>query len=106
VAALFVSRSGSNQFRGKVFEFMRDDAFDSNNFFSKALGRASRRCRSTLAACSAALTIPKRQGRDRTFFASYEAYRNKTSAAPRPSPSRWRRCITATSRNGAMPADS
>ena len=38
-AVSFVSRSGTNQWRGKVFEFMRDDAFDSNNFFSKALGR-------------------------------------------------------------------
>jgi len=82
----FVSRSGSNQFRGKVFEFMRDDAFDSNNFFSKALGRPKPQVsqHDFGGVFGGRVTIPKLyEGRDRTFFfASYEAYRNKTSAAP------------------------
>ena len=85
-AVSFVSRSGSNQFRGKVFEFMRDDAFDSNNFFSKALGRAKPQVsqHDFGGVFGGRVTIPKLyEGRDRTFFfASYEAYRNKTSAAP------------------------
>ena len=85
-AVSFVSRSGSNQFRGKVFEFMRDDAFDSNNFFSKALGRDKPQVsqHDFGGVFGGRVTIPKLyEGRDRTFFfASYEAYRNKTSAAP------------------------
>jgi carboxypeptidase family protein len=33
-------KSGSNQFRGSVFEFLRNDAFDANNFFNNRAGRA------------------------------------------------------------------
>ena len=45
------------------------------------------------------------QGRDRMFFfASYEAIATRRRRRRRPSPSRWRRCTTATSRNGATPA--
>jgi carboxypeptidase family protein len=31
-----VTRSGSNQFHGSVFEFLRNDKFDANTFFNKA----------------------------------------------------------------------
>ncbi|HEY6401924.1 MAG TPA: TonB-dependent receptor, partial [Blastocatellia bacterium] len=31
-----VTRSGSNQFHGSVFEFLRNDKLDANNFFNKA----------------------------------------------------------------------
>jgi hypothetical protein len=33
-----VTRSGTNQFHGKVYEFDRNDMFDSNNFFSNESG--------------------------------------------------------------------
>jgi hypothetical protein len=86
-AVSFVSRSGTNQWRGKVFEFMRDDAFDSNDYFSKALGRAkpSLSQHDFGGVFGGPVMIPKLyNGRDKTFFfAAYEAYRNKTSAAPR-----------------------
>src|SRR5688572_23771446 len=85
-AVSFVSRSGTNQWRGKVFEFMRDDAFDSNDFFSKAAGRAKPPLsqHDFGGVFGGRVLIPKLyDGRDRTFFfTSYEAYRNKTSAAP------------------------
>src|SRR5262249_16320278 len=32
------TRSGSNSFRGSVYEFLRNDALDANNFFSNAFG--------------------------------------------------------------------
>jgi hypothetical protein len=35
-----VSRSGGNQFHGNVWEFLRNDAFNANNFFSKLTGQA------------------------------------------------------------------
>ena len=38
-AVSFVSRSGSNKWQGKAFEFFRHDALDTINYFSKALGR-------------------------------------------------------------------
>ena len=31
-------KSGTNQMHGSVFEFLRDDALDANNYFSKLLG--------------------------------------------------------------------
>jgi hypothetical protein len=86
-AVSFVSRSGTNQWRGKVFEFMRDDAFDSNDYFSKALGRAKPKLsqHDFGGVFGGPVMLPKLyNGRDKTFFfAAYEAYRNKTSAAPR-----------------------
>jgi hypothetical protein len=85
-AVSFVSRSGTNQWRGKVFEFMRDDAFDTNNFFSKALGRAKPKVsqHDFGGVFGGPVVFPKMyDGKDKTFFfASYEAYRNKTAAAP------------------------
>jgi Carboxypeptidase regulatory-like domain len=39
-AVSFVSRSGSNSWRGKAFEFYRDDKLDTIDYFSKALGRS------------------------------------------------------------------
>ena len=38
-AVSFVSRSGSNNWHGKAFEFFRHDTLDTINYFSKALGR-------------------------------------------------------------------
>src|SRR5438128_11916215 len=33
-----VVRSGSNSVRGSAYEFLRNDAFDANNFFSNSFG--------------------------------------------------------------------
>ena len=34
-----VYKSGTNQFHGSAYEFLRDSAFDSNNFFAKRAGQ-------------------------------------------------------------------
>ncbi len=38
-AVSFVSRSGTNDWRGKAFEFYRDEKLDANDYFTKAAGR-------------------------------------------------------------------
>jgi Carboxypeptidase regulatory-like domain/TonB dependent receptor len=82
----FVSRSGSNSWQGKVFEFFRHDALDSINYFSKALGRPKPPLEQHDfgGVFGGPVMVPGLyDGHNRTFFfASYEAYRNKTAAAP------------------------
>ena len=85
-AVSFVSRSGTNSWQGKVFEFFRHDALDSINYFSKALGRPKPPLEQHDygGVFGGPVMVPGLyDGHSRTFFfASYEAYRNKTAAAP------------------------
>src|SRR2546422_6308525 len=85
-AVSFVSRSGSNKWQGKAFEFFRHDALDSINFFSKALGRPKPPLEQHDfgGVFGGPIMVPwLYNGRNRTFFfTSFEAYRNKTAAAP------------------------
>ena len=111
-AVSFVSRSGTNQCRGKVFEFMRDDAFDANNFFSKALGRAKPQVSQhdfggVFGGPRDHPEAVQRAAIKTFFFAVLRGLPQQDvgGAADRHHPGR-RRCTTATSRNGATPADS
>ena len=62
------TRSGTNEFHGSLFEFLRNDALDARNFFP----RRSRVCGCT--SLAAALGGPIRK--DKThFFASWEQTR-------------------------------
>ena len=77
-AVSFVSRSGTNQWRGKAFEFYaRRRARLRTTYFSKALGRPKPQVsqHDFGGVFGGPVTIPKLyNGRDRTFFfASYEA---------------------------------
>ena len=85
-AVSFVSRSGSNKWHAKGFEFYRDDALDSINYFSKALGRPKPPLEQHDfgGVFGGPVIMPGLyNGHDRTFFfTSYEGYRNKTAAAP------------------------
>jgi hypothetical protein len=86
-AVSFVSRSGTNSWQGKVFEFFRHDALDSIDYFSKALNRSKPPLEQHDfgGVFGGPIRVPGLyNGRNRSFFfASYEAYRNKTAAAPR-----------------------
>jgi hypothetical protein len=79
----FVSKSGTNQFHGSAYEFIRNHAFDANSFFNNAAGqkKAVLKQNDFGATFGGPVWIPKiYNGRDRTFFfASYEGFRNRTS---------------------------
>ncbi len=65
-----VTRSGTNQLRGALYEFVRNDAFDARNFFSAEVEPLEQN------QFGATLGGPLR--RDRVlFFGYYEGFRNK-----------------------------
>ena len=64
------TKSGSNQFHGALFEFMRDDRFDARNFFARETEELKRH--------QFGGTIGGPMLRNRTFFfASYEGMRER-----------------------------
>ncbi len=67
-----ITKSGTNQLHGSAFEFLRNDAFDANNFFANRAGLARTELRQNQFGGSAGGPIIK----DKTFFfADYEGYR-------------------------------
>jgi hypothetical protein len=68
-----VSRSGTNQFHGSLYEFLRNDALDAATFFENAGGIKKPPFRRNQFGASAGAPIRK----DRTFiFGDFEALRN------------------------------
>ncbi len=65
-----VLRSGTNDLHGTVWEYLRNDAFDSNDFFSNLSGRANGEYRRNQfgAAAGGPVILPKYDGRNRTFI--------------------------------------
>ena len=76
----FVSKSGTNEYHGTAYEFLRNDDFDARNFF--AATRSIYKQSDFGASMGGPVTIPKLyQGKNRTFFfASYEGFRNRLGA--------------------------
>lgn len=76
-----VTRSGTNQLQGSLFEAIRNEAFDANDWFANRsqLPQAELRQHQFGAAVGGPVVIPGLyQGRNRTFFfASYEGLRLK-----------------------------
>lgn len=74
-----VTRSGGNQFHGNLYEYFRNDALDSNDWFNNFNGIAKKplRYNNFGGTFSGPIWIPKvYDGRDRTFFFfSYEGQR-------------------------------
>jgi hypothetical protein len=74
-----VTKSGANQVHGSLYEFLRNDAFDANNFFANSAGQsiAPIRFNQFGGAFGGPVYIPKLyDGRDKTFFfVSYEGLR-------------------------------
>ncbi len=76
----FVSRSGTNQYHGNVYNFFRNDALDAREFF--AAQRSVYRQNDFGATVGGPLSIPKLyNGKNRTFFfAAYEGFRNRVGS--------------------------
>jgi hypothetical protein len=81
-----VTRAGTNDFRGSLFEYFRNDVFDANDFFANRNGLRRPPLRQNLfgGSLGGPLFLPRfgeggpglYDGRDRTFFfASYEGLR-------------------------------
>jgi hypothetical protein len=69
-----ISRSGTNELHGSIFEYLRNTALNANDFFNNQVGKP--RPKLVYNAFGATLGGPVR--RDRTFvFASYQGYREK-----------------------------
>ncbi len=77
-------KTGTNQFHGTLFEFLRNDALDANNFITNAAGqpRAPFHQNQFGFAAGGPIVIPKLyDGRNRTFFfADYQGTRQNTAA--------------------------
>lgn len=74
-----VTKSGTNQIHGSLYEFLRNSALDSNNFFANAAGRrlGSFKRNEFGATFGGPIVIPKLyDGRNRSFFfVAYEGRR-------------------------------
>jgi hypothetical protein len=67
-------KSGTNLTRGSVFEFLRNDAFDANNFFNERAGRD----KPDFSQHQFGGTLGGRLVKDRTFFfGDYQAHRER-----------------------------
>jgi hypothetical protein len=71
------TKSGANEFHGSLYEFLRNDAFDARNAFSRT--KAPLRYNQYGGAAGGPVWIPKiYDGHNRSFFfVNYEAYRHK-----------------------------
>ncbi len=80
----YVSKSGTNQFHGALYEFVRNNDFDANNWFSNRSGIANSIYKQNDfgVAVGGPVWIPKiYHGKDKTFFFfSYEGFRNRAGA--------------------------
>jgi hypothetical protein len=80
----YVSKSGTNQYHGSLYEFVRNNDFDANNWFSNRSGIANSIYKQNDFGVTAGgpVWIPKiYHGKDKTFFFfSYEGFRNRAGA--------------------------
>ncbi len=78
-----IMKSGTSQFHGGAYEFLRNSVLDANNFFNNANGKEKSVFTYNLfgGTIGGPISIPKvYSGKDRTFFfASYEGFRERKS---------------------------
>src|SRR5438067_4286622 len=72
-----ISKSGTNQIHGSLFEFLRNDKLNANDFFANRAGRARTPSRVTQLGGTVGGPVVK----DKLFyFFNYEGYRERTSS--------------------------
>lgn len=71
-------KSGTNQLHGALFEFLRNEAMDANNFFSNKAGRPRAKFRQNQYGGTVGGPIVKNRA---FFFSSYEGTTQQTAAA-------------------------
>ncbi len=80
----FVSKSGTNEIHGSAYEFLRNNVFDANYFFSNKRGTPRQVYKQSDfgGSLGGPVLIPKLfNGRDKTFFfVAYEGFRNRVGA--------------------------
>ena len=80
----YASKSGTNQYHGSAYEFLRNNDFDANNWFSNRSGVPISIYKQNDFGFTVGgpVWIPKLyHGKDKTFFFfSYEGFRNRTGA--------------------------
>ncbi len=81
---MFVAKSGTNQFHGSAYEFLRNNDFDANDWFSNRAGKPRQIYKQNDfgATIGGPVWIPKvYHGKNKTFFFfSYEGFRNRNGA--------------------------
>jgi len=74
-----VTKSGTNQLHGDLWEFLRNDVFDATPYFGE--DKTPLKQNQFGAAVGGPVLLPHYNGRNRTFFySSYEGFRNHTAA--------------------------
>jgi hypothetical protein len=75
-----VTKSGTNQFHGDAWEYLRNDAMDAANYFNPI--KTPLKQNQFGGAVGGPVILPHYNGHDRTFFyVSYEGYRNNTASS-------------------------
>ena len=79
---ILVTRSGTNKFHGSLYEYLRNEAFDANDWFANSLGlnRAPLRLNDWGGTLGGPVALPGYDGRDRTFF--FFSYENQGFKSP------------------------
>jgi hypothetical protein len=74
---VLTSKSGTNEYRGALFEYLRNDMLDARNFFALATGpKPPYKLNQYGAGLGGPVRLPRYNGKDRTFFfIDYEGYR-------------------------------
>jgi Carboxypeptidase regulatory-like domain/TonB dependent receptor len=79
---ILVTRSGTNQYHGALYEYLRNEAFDANDWFANALGfpRAPQRLNDYGGTFGGPVRLPGYNGHDKTFF--FFSYENQGFLLP------------------------
>jgi hypothetical protein len=75
-----VTKSGTNEFHGDAWEYLRNDAMDAANYFNPV--KTPLKQNQFGASVGGPVLLPHYNGRNKTFFyGSYEGYRNNTASS-------------------------